>query len=114
MDEGETRTLPDSSPPLGVALAIDPDLTQKARKALARLDPLILVNRVRAEADLNAGRTIHNLMRDYLSLEGGQIVSVREDLAVGKAAARLKPVLLDDPSSAFAADMGRVVRALGL
>lgn len=93
---------------------IDPDLALKARRMLSRLDPLILVNRVRAEADLNAGKTIHNLMREYLSMEGGQIVSIREDPAVGKAAARLKPVLLDDPNSAFAADMGRVVRALGL
>jgi len=33
MDEGETRALPDTSPPLGVALAIDPDEQLATRAA---------------------------------------------------------------------------------
>lgn len=95
------------------ASLINPDLTQQARKMLSRFAPIIVVNRVKTSADLNAGTAIRNLMGQYLSLEKGEILSVREDLAVTKAASKLKPVLLVDPACAFGADMERIVRALG-
>lgn len=96
----------------GQAAVIDPALAQKARQILAKLDFMIAVNRVRSAADLKAGQAIRNLMGNFLSLDGGKIYSVREDAAVSRAAARLKPALLDAPSCPFATDIETIVRAL--
>ncbi len=95
------------------ARLIDPRITRQAEKSLARLDPLILVNRVKAGADLNSGKVIKNLMGQFLNLHKGEILSIREDAAVTSAAARMKPVMLTDPSSAFAMDMIKIARFLG-
>ncbi|CAM2057476.1 Magnetosome protein Mad29 [Desulfovibrionales bacterium] len=94
------------------ATAVNPELTARVRHELVRFQPLLLINRVKTPLDLNAGRVVHKLMREYLSLEQAAVLGLREDRAVSRATARLRPVLLDEPGSAFAADLDRLVRIL--
>ncbi|BAH77573.1 P-loop NTPase [Solidesulfovibrio magneticus] len=85
--------------------SIDAELIRQGREVLARFDPVIVVNRVRTEADRNAGTVIGNLMARFLSLEGGRTLCVREDGAVGRATARMRPALLTEPDAPFVHDV---------
>ncbi|MBF0481381.1 MAG: P-loop NTPase [Desulfovibrionaceae bacterium] len=95
------------------AALIDPELAERGAKVLARFDPLILVNRVKTASDMKAGRAISNLMDQFLGLHRGEILSIREDAAVGAAAARMQPALLSAPDCGFALDMRKLAGALG-
>jgi flagellar biosynthesis protein FlhG len=94
------------------AQRIDPELTGKLRRINKRFDPLTLVNRATPAMGANAGITINKLMEKFLSLRVHDILSVREDPAVTRAAMKLRPVLLDEPDCLFAKDIARVVDVL--
>lgn len=95
-----------------IAGEINPAVAESARKSISTYRPLVLVNRVRSKKDLNAGDVIRNLMKQYLSIESGIIMTIREDGAVGDAIARLKPIMIAAPDSPFSKDLKQVAARL--
>lgn len=94
------------------ALEINPPVAESARKNLSTYRPMVVVNRVRGKKDLNAGDVIRNLMKQYLSIESGTIMTIREDGSVGDAVARLKPVMITAPDSPFSVDLKKIAARL--
>jgi flagellar biosynthesis protein FlhG len=96
----------------GEAQKMDSTVADSARKILARLKPLVVVNRVRTDNDARAGEVIKNLLKEYLSIEAAVIMTIRDDDAVGEAIAKLSPVMLDAPDSPFSEDIQRIAASL--
>lgn len=94
------------------AQKVDSAAADSARKILARLTPHVVVNRVRTEKDTRAGEVIKNLLNEYLSIETAVIMTIRDDDAVGKAIAKLTPVMLDAPDSPFSEDIQKIASRL--
>jgi len=94
------------------AASIDSTVADSARKMLARLKPLVVVNRVRTEKDARAGEVIKDLMKEYLSIDTAVIMTIREDDAVGHAVAKLTPIMIDAPDSPFAVDVRTIAASL--
>jgi flagellar biosynthesis protein FlhG len=79
-----------------------------AKSILQHFKPILVVNRVRTDSDVNAGEVIRKLMKQYLSIESSVIMIVREDREVGNAIARMKPVMLEAPASMFSKDVEQI------
>jgi len=94
------------------ARRINAAVADSAKKMLARLRPLLVVNRVRTGKDAKAGEVIKNLLKEYLSIETAVIMTIRDDVAVGSAAATLNPIMLDAPESPFSLDIQEIAARL--
>ncbi len=94
------------------AQKVDSAAADSAKKILARLNPLVVVNRVRRDKDGRAGEVIKNLLKEYLSIETAVIMTIRDDDAVGEAIAKLSPVMLDAPDSPFSEDIQKIASRL--
>jgi len=103
---------PDANPQLKTieglfikAREINADVAEAARKNISKFEPIVLINRIRTKKDIGAGDVIRNIMKEYLSIESGIVMTIREDDAVGKAIAKCKPVITAAPSSPFSRDI---------
>jgi len=94
------------------AQKVDSAAADSARKILARLKPLVVVNRVRTDKDERAGEVIKKLLKEYLSIETAVTMTIRDDDAVGDAIAKLSPVMLDAPDSPFSEDIQKIASRL--
>ena len=83
-------------------------MTNSARKILSGLEPFVVVNRVRTENDKKAGEVIQNLLQQYLNIKSAIIMTIREDRAVGRAIARMTPVMSEAPDSPFSQDIKEI------
>jgi len=90
------------------ASAINSVVTDSARKILSGLEPFVVVNRVRTENDKNAGKVIQNLLQQYLNIKSAIIMTIRDDSAVGRAIARMTPVMSEAPDSPFFQDIKEI------
>ncbi|MBF0564252.1 MAG: AAA family ATPase [Nitrospirae bacterium] len=86
---------------LGEAQKIDAGSVESARQMLKRFIPHIVINMARSQADVNSGRVVQNLMKQYLSIDSTVLANLPEDEAVKKAIFQLKPVMLVNPGCAF-------------
>lgn len=93
---------------LGEACKINPETGNSARRILSALEPSVVVNRVRTENDTSAGEAIQNLLRQYLSINGGVTMTIHEDNAVKNATARMRPAMIDEPKSVFCRDIKQI------
>ncbi|NVL90180.1 MAG: AAA family ATPase [Desulfobacterales bacterium] len=97
---------------LGKAREINSDMADSARKILSGLKPFVVINRVFTKSDAGAGEVIQKLMRQYLSIDSGVIMTIREDKAVKNAIARMKPIMIDAPRSMFSRDIKQIAATL--
>lgn len=93
---------------------IDAPMAESVGALLTGFHFIIIVNRVQKSADAKAGEVIKNLMRQYLNIESSMIMTIREDSAVGSSIAKLKPIMLENPTSTFCLDIMEVARKLYL
>ncbi len=91
---------------------IDENASRLVLKILPQLKPTLILNRIHSEKDLKACTAIQNLMKEYLGIECNTVFSVHEDASVGYAAARMKPVMLENPGSVFAKDITKIAKTL--
>jgi len=95
------------------ARQINAAVADSAKKVLTRIRPLVVVNRVRSDQDARAGEVIKNLLKEYLGIETAVTMTIRNDMAVGKAIAKLSPVMIDAPDSPFSVDLQKIAARLG-
>ena len=94
------------------ARKINSALANSAKNILSRMKPLVVVNRVRTDKDAQAGSVIQNLLREYLSIDTAVILTIREDEAVGRAMAKLSPIMIEAPDAPFSLDIQTVADRL--
>ncbi len=87
-------------------------VADSAKKILSRIEPFLVVNRVRKKNDANVGMVIQNLLREYLGIKSTVIMTIREDNAVGDAIARMKPIMIEAPNSLFSQDIKKIASRL--
>lgn len=94
------------------ARQINATVADSAKKILTRIKPLVVVNRVRTDQDARAGEVIKNLLKEYLGIETAATMTIRDDMAVGKAIAKLSPIMIDAPDSPFSIDLQAIAARL--
>ena len=94
------------------AREINSEVTDSAKKILSGITPFLVVNRVRTGKDANTGKVIQGLMQNYLGIKSSELMTIREDTAVEKAIAKMKPVMTEAPSSPFSRDIEQIARKL--
>ena len=94
------------------ARQINAAVADSAKKILTRIRPLVVVNRVRTGQDARAGEVIKNLLKEYLGIETVVTMTIRDDMAVGKAIAKLSPIMIDAPDSPFSVDLQAIAARL--
>ncbi len=95
---------------LNAAHKINTTAVDAAKSILWRFKPILVVNRVRTDNDVNTGEVIRKLMKQYLSIQSSVIMIVREDQEVGNAIARMKPIMLEAPASTFSKDIEQIAK----
>ncbi|GAH62498.1 unnamed protein product, partial [marine sediment metagenome] len=53
-----------------------------------------------------------SLMQNYLGIKSSGLMTIREDIAVEKAIARMKPVMTEAPNSPFSRDIKEIASRL--
>jgi flagellar biosynthesis protein FlhG len=91
---------------------INSEVTDSARKILSGFKPFVVINRVFTKRDADAGEVLQKLMRQYLSIDSGAIMTIREDDTVKKAISRMKPIMTDAPNSMFCQDIEQIAAML--
>jgi len=91
---------------------INSEVADSAKKILSGITPFVVVNRVRTGKDANTGKVIQGLMQNYLGIKSSELMTIREDTAVEKAIARMKPVMTEAPHSPFSRDIEQIARKL--
>jgi flagellar biosynthesis protein FlhG len=94
------------------ARQIDSAVADSAQRILTGLRPLVVVNRVRTDKDARVGAVIQKLLKEYLSIDSAVIMTIRDDEAVGKAIARLSPIMIETPQAPFAQDIQKIASQL--
>ena len=94
------------------ARKINSAVADSAKKILARIKPFVIVNRVRTDKDVQAGEVIQNLLKEYLSIDTAVTMTIRDDEAVGRAMAKLSPIMIEAPDSPFSNDIQNVAARL--
>lgn len=94
------------------AREINSEVADSAKKTLLGITPFVVVNRVRTGKDANTGKVIQGLMENYLGIKSSELMTIREDIAVGKAIARMKPVMSEAPGSPFSRDIEEIALKL--
>lgn len=97
---------------LGEAREINSEVADSARKILSGFKPFVVINRVFTKSDTDAGVVVQKLMRQYLSIDSGAIMAIREDNAVKKAISKMKPIMTDAPKSMFSRDIEQIAATL--
>lgn len=87
-------------------------VADSAKKILSKMEPFLVINRVRKKNDANAGMVIQNLLREYLGIKSAVIMTIREDDAVGDAIAKMKPIINEAPNSLFSQDIKKIASRL--
>ncbi len=90
------------------ARKIDPEMAEYGKRVLSSFKPYLVINRVQTTADTKTGRVIDNLMHQYLSMKSKGTMVIREDAALKAAAAKMRPVIIESPSSKFSLDLKRM------
>ncbi|MBC8412783.1 P-loop NTPase [bacterium] len=80
---------------------VDPESVAGVKKLLSEFVPHIIVNRVQTKGDANVGNVLQGLLQNYLSIHSKTLANLPEDTAVKKSINKMRPVLLDNPSSEF-------------
>jgi len=94
------------------AREINSEVADSAKKILSGITPFLVVNRVRTGKDANTGKVIQGLMQNYLDIKSSELMTIREDIAVEKAIARMKPVMTETPHSPFSRDIEQIALKL--
>ena len=94
------------------AQRIDSKLAESTSKLLEGFFFIIVVNRVQRSADENAGTVIQHLMRKYLNISSSTIMTIREDGAVRGAVAKMRPIMIENPSATFCLDIMQIADEL--
>ncbi len=89
---------------------IDRDTADAVNAILSELKPFLIINRVRSKNDIRAGEVMKKMLCEFLNIENPVIMTIREDAAVASAVARMKPVILEAPTSPFAVDIEAIAR----
>jgi flagellar biosynthesis protein FlhG len=83
------------------AAKIDSRAVSSAKDILKKFTPSIVINRVQTPSDANVGKALQGLLGQYLGLESKVTANLPEDNAVKKSINKMKPVIIDNPSSEF-------------
>ena len=94
------------------AREINSEAADSARKILSEFKPFVVINRVFTKSDAGVGEVIQKLMRQYLSIDSGAIMTIREDNTVKKAISKMKPIMTDAPKSIFCQDIQQIAARL--
>lgn len=94
------------------ARQIDSAVADSAQRVLAGLKPMVVINRVRTGKDARVGAVIQKLLKEYLGIDSAVMMTIRDDEAVGKAIARLSPIMLETPQAPFAQDIQQIASQL--
>lgn len=94
------------------AQKIDGKLAESTSKILEGFFFIIVVNRVQRPADENAGNVIRQLMHKYLNIPNSAIMTIREDGAVRRAVAKMRPIMIENPTATFCMDIMQIADEL--
>jgi flagellar biosynthesis protein FlhG len=94
------------------ARKIDAKSAESTSKILEGFFFAIVVNRVQRLADEKAGTVIQHLMREYLNISSSTIMTIREDGAVRNAVAKMRPIMIENPTASFCLDIMQIADEL--
>ncbi len=93
---------------------IDASAVRSSKNILSGFVPHIIINRVETRGDANVGNVLRELTHRYLSVESKVLANLPEDGEVKKSVNKMKPVLIDNPSSGFSGAIRKLAESLAM
>jgi len=87
-------------------------LADLVEEALSRLDARLIINRVETRKDLELGRDMKSIAEERLGVALDYLGHVEDDDAVGFAARKRGPLMIESPGARAAEDIERIARRI--
>lgn len=94
------------------AIEIDPTLGQKLKHEINKLNPKLVINQVRTQADIDIGFSMKSICRRYFGVNMDFIGYLDYDAAVWQSVKKRRPLLMEFPNSKLVNNFDRIVTRL--
>jgi flagellar biosynthesis protein FlhG len=91
---------------------IDAEAVTSSKDILTGFVPHLVINRVQTNGDANVGNVLRGMIRQYLSVESEVLANLPEDSEVKKSINKMRPILLENQSSAFSMSVKQLAKKL--
>lgn len=94
------------------AIEIDPALGQKLKFEINKLNPKLVINQVRTQADIDIGFSMRSICKRYFGVNMDFIGYLDYDAAVWQSVKKRRPLLMEFPNSKLVNNFDRIVTRL--
>ncbi len=94
------------------AIEIDPALGQKLKFEINKLNPKLVINQVRTQADIDIGFSMKSICKRYFGVNMDFIGYLDYDAAVWQSVKKRRPLLMEFPNSKLVNNFDRIVTRL--
>lgn len=94
------------------AIELDPDLGHKLKREIKKLNPKLVINQVRTQADIDIGFSMKSICKRYFGVDMDFVGYLDYDSAVWQSVKRRKPLLMEFPNSPLVNNFDRIVTRL--
>ncbi len=93
-------------------IEINPQMGHKLKAEIAKLQPKLIINQVRTQADVDIGFSMKIICRKYFGMNLDYVGYLEYDATVWQSVKKRKPLLMEFPNSALVSNFDRIVHRL--
>jgi flagellar biosynthesis protein FlhG len=115
IEEAMNAKLSQNSTPadlIGRVIEINPIVGQKLRSEVGKLQPKLIINQVRTQADIDIGFSMKLICKKYFGINLDYVGYLDYDATVWQSVKKRKPLLMEFPNSTLVNNFDRIVHRL--
>lgn len=91
---------------------VNPKVGSKVKRELGGLNPKLIINQVRTQADADIGHSMKIISKKYFGINLDYIGHLQYDVTVWQSVKKRRPLLMEFPNSTLVKDFDRIVHQL--
>lgn len=115
IDEAMNAKLSQNSTPADLIariIEINPIIGQKLRSEVSKLQPKLIINQVRTQADIDIGFSMKLICKKYFGINLDYVGYLDYDATVWQSVKKRKPLLMEFPNSTLVNNFDRIIHRL--
>lgn len=115
MDEALNSKISQNSTPadfVNKVIEINPELGHKLKVEIERLQPRLIINQVRTQADIDIGFSMKLISKKYFGINLDYVGYLDYDATVWQSVKKRKPLLMEFPNSTLVNNFDRIIHRL--
>ncbi len=115
IDQAMNARLQNNSTPADLmarVIEINPQMGLRLKTEIAKLQPKLIINQVRTQADVDIGFSMKIICRKYFGINLDYVGYLEYDATVWQSVKKRRPLLMEFPNSALVTNFDRIVHRL--